>query len=335
MKKAAKVFLSILGLSAITYWLGPAPQPLRMSTDLPVVPSDVNRLEHYIKQKESRYTLRADNEAHIVWADSMKQQTEYAFLYLHGFSASQGEGSPVHTNIAQKFGANLYLARYAGHGIDESPQLKGFTAKEAWYDVKEALQITRKLGKKVIIMSTSTGGTYALTLASRYPQHVHALINLSPNIRLHSATARLLNNPWGLQLAKTLVGENRYISQQENRGYRYWDSLYTVKALVELEHLVEETMNRQTFEKISCPVLTLFYKKDEQHHDRVIDLDAIPKAHVAFQTPDSLNIYRALAEPGNHVLASPIKSENIEVVEEAITSFCIKKLGMSMKPATP
>jgi len=334
MKKAVKVLLTIVGLSAIAYWMGPAPEPLHLSTVLPAVPSDLNRLEHYIKQKENRYTLRIDNEARVIWANSLKQKTEYAFLYLHGFSASQGEGSPVHTNIAKKFGANLYLARYAGHGIDEYPQLKKFTAKDAWHDVKEALQITRKLGKKVIIMSTSTGGTYALTLASRYPQYIHALINLSPNIRLQSATARLLNNPWGLQLAKTLVGENRYISQQENRAYRYWDSLYTVKALVELEHLLEETMNQQTFEKISCPVLTLYYKKDEQQYDRVIDLSAIPKAHAAFQTPDSLNIYRALAEPGNHVLASPIKSDNIEVVEEAISSFCVEKLGMSMETAS-
>ena len=331
MKKAAKILLSIIGLSAIAYWLGPAPEPLQLSSTLPAVPTDLHRLDQYVKDKESRFSIRPDNEARIVWADSTKQKTEYAFLYLHGFSASQGEASPVHTNIAKKFGANLYLARYAGHGIDESTQLEGFTAQKAWWDVQEALQITRKLGKKVIIMSTSTGGTFALTLAARYPQYIHALINLSPNIKLYSSTAQLLNNPWGLQLAKTLIGDYRYINQQENQAYRYWDSLYTVKALVELEHLVEETMHPQTLSEVSCPVLTLFYKKDEQHYDRVIDISAIPEAHAAFQTPDSLHVYKALPEPGNHVLASPIKSKNTDVVEKAITNFCVEKLGMSIE----
>ena len=31
-------------------------------------------------------------------------------VYLHGFSASQEEGDPVHYDFAQKFGCNLFLA---------------------------------------------------------------------------------------------------------------------------------------------------------------------------------------------------------------------------------
>ena len=41
--------------------------------------------------------------------DSLKEKTEYAVVYLHGFSASQEEGDPVHYDFAKKFGCNLFL----------------------------------------------------------------------------------------------------------------------------------------------------------------------------------------------------------------------------------
>ena len=40
--------------------------------------------------------IKPDNQARIIWADSSKKEkTKIAFLYLHGFSASQAEGDPV------------------------------------------------------------------------------------------------------------------------------------------------------------------------------------------------------------------------------------------------
>lgn len=54
-----------------------------------------------------------------MWAELVhKSKTKYAFVYLHGFSASEKEGHPVHRNIAKHFNANLYLARLQGHGLD-------------------------------------------------------------------------------------------------------------------------------------------------------------------------------------------------------------------------
>ncbi len=34
--------------------------------------------------------------------DSLKEKTEYAVVYLHGFSASQEEGDPVHYTVCKK-----------------------------------------------------------------------------------------------------------------------------------------------------------------------------------------------------------------------------------------
>ncbi len=107
-KKWVKVLLSILIIFFIIYLFGPHPATPVYSTTLPTVPSNATELENYIQQNEAQHKLKPNNEARIIWADSLKTKTEYAIVYLHGFSASQEEGRPIHTNIAREFGCNLY-----------------------------------------------------------------------------------------------------------------------------------------------------------------------------------------------------------------------------------
>ena len=96
----------------------------------------------------------------------IKNKTAYSIVYLHGFSASQAEGDPVHKNIAAMFGCNLYLSRLAEHGIDTTEPMMNLTADKNWESAKQALAIGKQLGNKVILMGTSTGGTNALQLGS-------------------------------------------------------------------------------------------------------------------------------------------------------------------------
>ena len=60
-------------------------------------------------------------------------------------------------------------------------------------------------GKKVILMSTSTGGTLSLKLAANFPE-IAGLILYSPNIEINNPSAFLLNDPWGLQIRTMLFG---------------------------------------------------------------------------------------------------------------------------------
>ena len=318
-KRFLNLSLAIVGLVLI-YFLGPKPNHPVYTTSWPVTPSEPYALETYIAQKESLHHLRKDNEARILWSDSMHTPTEYAILYLHGFSASHGEGAPVHERFAKSIGANLFLARLEGHGLDTTEQLGSFTAAGSWKDALEALSIAQHLGKKVIVMSTSTGSTFALKLAADYPDKVYALINMSPNLALGTSGAFLLNNHWGKQIATLIFGRKRHTPQPPGAD-QYWDSAYTVNALVQLEELIETTMLDETFTKISCPVLTLYYYKDEQHHDEVIDLEKIPEAHQLFSTPENQNTYIPLATPENHVLGSPLKSKDIEVVYKSMVHW--------------
>src|SRR5262245_12954924 len=106
-------WLAVILLVVIVYLAGPHPDKPKYSPALPVAPSDATDLEQYVAAMDRAHQIKPDNEARIVWFDSLRRPTEYAIVYLHGFSASQFEGAPTHEHIARQFGANLYLARLA------------------------------------------------------------------------------------------------------------------------------------------------------------------------------------------------------------------------------
>ncbi|WP_231491229.1 carboxylesterase [Pedobacter sp. Leaf170] len=187
MKKRYKILLSLSAILVVAYFAGPKPKKPIYSAS-PIKVPELNELENYVATGEGKHKIKPGNQAEIIWADSSHNQTEYAIVYLHGFSASKIEGNPVHLNLAKKLKANLYLSRLADHGIDTIAPLQHFTAEGLWNTSKEALAIGNKLGKKVILIGTSTGGTAALKLAATYPE-INSLILLSPNVAINDRNA--------------------------------------------------------------------------------------------------------------------------------------------------
>jgi esterase/lipase len=313
------VILSILALFVI-YFLGPQPPKPVLNDVLPAVAS-IDALDSYITAMEAPHKIKPNNQAKIIWADSSKSQTEYALVYLHGFSASQMEGDPVHQNIAKQFHCNLYLARLAEHGIDTTEDLMNLTAEKYWESAKLAYAIGKQIGKKVILMSTSTGGTLALQLAANYPE-IAGLILYSPNIEVFNPSAPLLNNPWGLQIGRTVLKSNYVDIKYKDSAYpKYWNTHYRIEAVVALQNLLEATMTETTFKKIHQPTLALYYYKDEANQDNVVKVNAIQKMMQQIATPSNLKMEMAMPNTGNHVIASPIVSKDIVSVEQATAKF--------------
>ncbi len=313
------VILSFFALIVI-YFLGPKPSTPVFNNDLPQVAS-INSIDAYITAMESPYKIKPNNEAKIIWADSSKTQTAYAIVYLHGFSASQMEGDPVHQNIAKQFHCNLYLARLAEHGIDTTENLMNLTAERYWESAKLAYAIGKQIGKKVILMSTSTGGTLALQLAANYPE-IAGLILYSPNIEVFNPSAPLLNNPWGLQIGRTVLKSNYVDIKYKDSAYpKYWKTHYRIEAVVALQNLLEASMTETTFKKIHQPTLALYYYKDEVNQDNVVKVNAIQKMMQQIATPSNLKMEMAMPNTGNHVIASPIVSKDIVSVEKATAKF--------------
>jgi len=327
LTKKLYIGLFVLIILVIAYLAGPQPDTPKYSDEFPRLTSELHDLENYITKREKSANPRQGCSARIVWADSLRK-TSYAFLYLHGFSACEKEGDPVHYNVAQHFGANLYLARLAGHGRQPEKALLDFTPTAAWETAKEELAIANNLGEKVVVVSTSTGSTLALKLAAEFPDKVHALINLSPNYRIKNPLAPLLNNPWGWQVTYLTYGSKRHIEYEEDESKLYWDTTYTIDALVQLQELIETTITPETFSKVSCPVLSLYYYKNEEEQDQVIDVSYIPEVHKQLATPKDKKTHVALPNPGNHVIGSYIKSEDYQSVQDEIIRFSENILGL-------
>jgi pimeloyl-ACP methyl ester carboxylesterase len=328
----SKRYLYILGpilLLLVIYLLGPSPAKPKWDKTMPVVPQTPVELEQYIGNQEARHKIKPDNEARIVWYDSSKKKTEYSVVYLHGFSASQEEGDPIHTDFAKKFGCNLYLARLADHGIDTTEQLMNFTGDRFWESSKEALAIGKALGEKVIVMSTSTGGTTALMLAAEYPDDVYAMINMSPNIAINDPNAWLLNNPWGLQIARKVVGGNYVNVHFDSARQKYWNGIYRLEAAVQLQEMIEDKMKKETFEKVKCPVLTLYYYKNEKEQDPTVKVSAMLEMVKELGTPASFNVAVPVPNGGAHVIGSYLVSKDLETVRKETEKFAIEKLKMT------
>jgi esterase/lipase len=326
-RRSMLISFPIIILIAV-YFLGPEPADPKFDLTLPTVPADANGLEKYVADIEAKHIVKPDNEARIIWADSSKKKTEYSIIYLHGFSATQKEGDPIHRRLAEKFGCNLYLPRLADHGIDTTEALLYFSADRFWETSKQALAIGKQLGDKVIVLSTSTGGTTALMLAAEYPNDVYALINMSPNIAINDPAAFLLNNPWGLQIARMVLGGDYRITGADDARSKYWTKKYRIESLVQLEELLEQRMNKSTFEKIKQPSLTLYYYKDEKNQDPEVKVSAMLKMNEELGTPSDMKEAIAFPNAGAHVIGSDLASKDVEGVYQAIEKFATGKLKM-------
>lgn len=317
-----KWLLGIVLLLGLVYLVGPNPSTPVYTATLPTLPSNPAELEATIHSNEKKHNTRPNNEARIVWVnDSVKQKTPYAIVYLHGFSASQEEGNPVHQNIAKQFGCNLYLARLSEHGIDTTDALINMTAETLFESAKEAYAIGKQLGEKVILMGTSTGGTLALQLAAMYPE-IAGLVLYSPNIAIKDPNAWLLNNPWGLQIARLVKGSNYMGVTKDNPLYQqYWNTKYRLEATVQLEELLETTMIKENFANVKQPLLVLYYYKNEQEQDPVVSVDAMKEMFAQVNTTAEKKKMIPVPNTSNHVMASPIQSKDIITVQKETAQF--------------
>src|SRR5687768_5699067 len=171
-------------------------------------------------------------------------------VYLHGNGASQEEGDPIHEALAFRYGCNLFLARLADHGLQDDDPMLNINALNWMQSALDALAIGHKLGKKVILLSTSTGSTLALYLAAQYPELVDAHIMMSPNIDMYDPRSFLLAEPFGLQIARKITGSEYYGWKAPGTAQSYWYTRYRIEGLCTLKSLINCTMNENTFKAV-------------------------------------------------------------------------------------
>ena len=322
MKRIKRFFTILVILAILAYFLGPKPDKPEMSRDLPSISASIGNIENYVAQNDEGLPIKADNESRIIWAEvNKKERTNYSVLYLHGFSASWYEGYPAHVRFAEKFGCNLYIPRLASHGLETEDALIDMTPDALWESAKEALMVARSLGKKVIIMGTSTGGTLGLNLAAVFPEYVEGLILYSPNIKINNKAAFLLSKPWGLQIGRKSNGGKYRITNEDfnSKDCQYWNCKYRMEAAVYLQQLLDVTMNKETFNSVTAPVFLAYYYKDENNQDEMVKVSAMENMFSQVGTLPDKKQKMAFPNAGDHVIACELTSGAVEeVITESI-----------------
>ena len=324
MKKILLWLGGIVAVLFVVYLLGPKPTAPSLTMPQFSLPSQLTDLEKQINTDEMAVPgIRPGCQARIVWADSAKKEkTKIAFLYIHGFSATEKEGDPVHKDIAKKYGANLYLARLAGHGIDLGDStMKDLTSDDLVNSAEKALAIAKQLGNEVVIIATSFGGALTTYLAAHHPE-IKAIVLYSPCIKIYDDKAELLDNHWGLEIAKLVNGSEirDYKPWNEEHG-KYWSTHYHLNGVIAIQNFMTVAMNKETFAQIKCPTFLGYYYKNEEEQDKVVSVPAMLKMYDELGVVDNLKRKIAFPKAGNHVLASYVLSKDYQGVEKETDKF--------------
>ncbi len=292
-------------LLAATALLGPRTRVAAPADDEPI-PSLPPDLDAYLAKEEAGVPhLRAGSEKTIVWADSTTHaKTPLAVLYLHGFSADRREIDPVPRMVADSLGANLFYTRFTGHGRDAAAM--GEASAGDWLrDVAEAMAVGDRLGDRVVLMGTSTGGTLALWAASRpaWRSRIAALVLVSPNLALKDPRARMLLWPWGGLLARMVVGGERCFQPANAEQAKHWTTCYPTRALLPMMAMVEHVRSRARG-TVRAPLFIAYSPEDEV-------VDEMASRQVIERLAPGTKEYMVVSGSGNpdqHVITGDIMS---------------------------
>jgi esterase/lipase len=250
------------------------------------LPDDI---DEYLAAQEGKVTdITTGTEKTIVWAGVKGKKTDYSVIYIHGYSATRQETSPVTENFTRSLGANIFFTRLKGHGRT-SDDMKEARLNHWVNDVWEAYEIGKRIGNKVIVIGNSTGAPLATWLVSKVKDSA-ALILMSPNFKPADITAGLLLGPWGSLFARIFVGKY-FEFEPKNPGHeKYWTvkcasrSLCTMAAACKIGRTSD-------IEGIIIPVLILYTENDQ-----IISIPTIKQVYNRFGSKKKriINIKEAL-----------------------------------------
>lgn len=273
----------------------------------------LGNVEAHLRAQEARFDdLVEGTEKHIRWFAEAQQQTDVAIVYLHGFSASRQELSPLVERLADRIQANVFYTRLQGHGRSDDAMAEGTVA--GWQqDTLEAYRIGQLLGKEVIVIGTSTGATLATWLNTQeIANNMAANILISPNYGVQNSSASMMKWRLGLWLAKLINGDYHSFTPMNEFHGRYWTERYPLDAIVPMLELVDEVsgLNKAS---IQTPQLMIYSPTD-----KVIEIEEIKRTATSMSSARVAEIpFTISKDPYQHVLVG--KASSVDEVDEMLT----------------
>lgn len=292
-----------LAIAAIWAFAPDEPVDRQITFDASALPDD---LDGWLAAEEQQFSdIRPGTAKRIVWAGAKGEKTPLAVVYLHGFSASAEEIRPVPDAVAKALGANLFYTRLAGHGRTSAAMAEP-VAGDWIEDMAEAMAIGRRLGKRVLILSTSTGGTLA-ALAAVDPdlrEGLAGVVFVSPNFGLKGAAGVLLDLPLVRYWGPLVAGAEQGFTPKNAGQAAYWTTSYPTVALMPMAALVR-VVRALDFGAVRAPALFIYTAADQ-----VVDPERTAAVAAAWGGPKE--VFMPVLGPGDdrysHVIAGAIMS---------------------------
>ena len=296
---------------------------------MPQDPCEPDSVEAWLNAAEAESAaaaarpITAGTEKLVAWNGGAPCRTDLALVFIHGYTGSRQSVAPVPAQVAARLEANLFCTRLTGGGLG-ADAIGAVTLGDWQRDMAEAVRIGAVIGRRVVLVTMSTGCPLAAWWVERHPETA-ALVLLSPNFWPRNRGVSLLLSPAGPLLARLLVGSYRDLSGKSELEDRYWTTRHHSRSLVPMMQAVR--LGRRTpLEQIRCPVLVVYTEQD-----RVVSVAAIKRAYERIGSTRKRLVEFAAAE--QHELAGAIQApDTVPALSGLITRFLQEEL---VRPAAP
>ena len=295
------VLVAILLAGGFLWLFGPRePVDLTARFDAAQLPDD---LDAYLATREAVFDdITPGAEKRIRWQGAPGQGTDWAIVYLHGFSATSRETHPLTDRLADAIGANVVYTRLAGHGRTGAA-LGGASVADWAIDLDEALAIADRIGDRTLVIGVSTGATLAVAGFDE-GRGADAFIAVSPNFRIANPQAEVLTMPAARQWVPMLFGRERAFASLNDDHATWWTSRYPTTALFPMAALVKRAQVAGV-EGFDIPALFVF-----DDADTVVDHRETRAVAARWGGPATIAEVKTGEgdDPGRHVIAGDILS---------------------------
>lgn len=301
----AVFFLLVVLVAGVGIFGSKEPAGLQQTSDTGAIGADIPA---YLAAREARFDdIIPGVEKRIIWAGQAGEKTPVSVVYIHGFSATSEEIRPVPERVAKGLGANLHFTRLTGHGRGSAAMAEATVAD--WInDIAEALEVGRRIGEKVVVIATSTGGTLAAAAAldPDLSRQVSAIIFVSPNFEVNNPLAFLLTWPEARLWAPYVGGQTQSSTPRNKLHGEYWTTTYPTVATLPMAAVVEAVADLD-FSAVKIPALFYYSLEDQVVKPGATQIFAEgwggPKKTVTVTMTPQDDIY-------SHIIAGDIVSPN-------------------------
>lgn len=278
--------------------------------------SSIESCDKYITNEELKNpNIIKNTEKRILFYHEDKRKTDISLVYIHGYSASRQELSPVVENVAHNLNANVFFTRLSGHGLS-SEDMVNATVENLLEDAAEAIEIGNIIGNKVVVIGNSVGAALSLLMHDSYIDIIDSYVLISPCLSLQDKRSDLLTLPLGLGtlIAKISVGEIYKFTPKNELHAKYWTEEYPSSAIVDMMKIVKKARGMD-FDNFNIPIQVIYNPNDD-----VIDTEFVVEFYDRLNVQNK-EIHKLYSSNGHDITGNINYPENTQATIALIENF--------------